>query len=418
MIEAIAVEQLLAAAIHWPCAALLHSGDQRDPYGEYDWLFAVGNHSHIQDQADLLAFDRWLESHPEAFRFGVLSYDLRLQLEHLPDQHQQEQLLPDVAFFKADVVVSCKNGVIRWERGSSEQLWGTSAPDALEPQSVSWTFRTGMERKQYLKAFEAVQELLQQGELYEMNLCRPFWSELPNEVAQQTERLFLHMLRTNPAMQSGYFRCGDNVVISSSPERFLQRKGKQLLSEPIKGTAARHSDPKEDHNRKEQLRNNAKERSENVMIVDLVRNDLSRLCKAGSVVVDELFAIRTLAKVHQMVSIVRGQLEAEVPFSKILEATYPMGSMTGAPKVAAMREIDHLEVFRRGWYSGSLGYFSPHNTFDFNVLIRSLAMNRNKGLALVGAGGAITIQSEAEAEFHETELKAISTIEAMGATVS
>lgn len=418
MIAPISVEQLLAAATQWPCVALLHSGDQKDPYGQYDWLFALGQHPFVQDQADLSVVDHWLASHAENYRFGVLSYDLRLQLEILPDQHRKDQLLPDVAFFDAEVVISCANGVVRWERGSPEQLWGASIPEALEPQSVSWNFHTAMERDQYLEAFERVQQLLQQGDLYEMNLCRPFWSPIPEQAAHQTESLFLHLLRTNPAMQSGYFRCGHHVVISSSPERFLCKRGMQLLSEPIKGTTARHPNSEEDQRRKELLRNHPKERSENVMIVDLVRNDLSRLCTPGSVVVDELFAIRTLAKVHQMVSIVRGELEANLPFSQILQATFPMGSMTGAPKVAAMREIDRLEVFRRGWYSGSLGYFTPQNSFDFNVLIRSVVINLQERKALVGAGGAITIQSEAEAEFHETELKALSTIHAMGATVS
>lgn len=409
--------QLLSWSLDWPYVAMLHSCSIQDSSGAYDWLIGVGEEAYIDEEADLTSFDHWIENSNGEFRFGVLSYDLRLQFEKLPDVNASAFKMPDIAFFKASVVIASKNGQIQLLKGPKSVLDDLVHFLPMSPKKQAWKFEDGMPKEEYSASFKEVKRLLQQGELYEMNLCRPFLASFSDWNSGDAESLFLQMLKKNPAVQSGFLRIDDKVILSSSPERYLLKNGRRLVSEPIKGTIARHSDPKQDALHAEQLKNSRKERSENVMIVDLVRNDLSRLSIPGSVEVKELFSIRRLPHVYQMVSVVHSQMERDYSFSEILRASFPMGSMTGAPKVAAMREADRLENFKRAWYSGSLGYIDPDENFDFNVLIRSVIIDAESHQALLGAGGAITIESNEEDEFQETEVKARSTIHSLGANV-
>ncbi|MDC1244897.1 anthranilate synthase component I family protein, partial [Crocinitomicaceae bacterium] len=190
-----------------------------------------------------------------------------------------------------------------------------------------------------------------------------------------------------------------------SPERFIKKNGSNLLAQPIKGTARRGENDTEDKFLFKSLRNDPKERAENIMIVDLMRNDLSKVAEKNSVKVDELCEIYSFETVHQMISTVSCKVKKQYSFVDILKATFPMGSMTGAPKIRAMELIEKYEDFKRGLYSGSVGYIAPNGDFDFNVIIRTMIHNKNLKTLSCSVGSAITIKSDAEKEFEECQIK-------------
>ena len=227
--------------------------------------------------------------------------------------------------------------------------------------------------------------------------------------------MFLQLSQHSPAPFSSFFRLNEHFILCASPERFLQKKGNKILSQPIKGTIKRGETIEEDQLLKQTLRNNLKEQSENVMIVDLVRNDLSHIAKDGSVKVDELFGIYTFPQVHQMISSISCEIKESIDAIDVIKACFPMGSMTGAPKVKAMELIDLYESSKRGVYSGSIGYFSPNGDFDFNVVIRSILYNDNKQKLSFSVGSAITHHSVPEEEYQETLIKAKAIFEVLGA---
>jgi para-aminobenzoate synthetase component 1 len=244
---------------------------------------------------------------------------------------------------------------------------------------------------------------IQYGNIYEITFCLDFYSE---GIKLHPLSVYSELNRLSPAPMSCYYKAGGHHLISSSPERFLKKKNDRLISQPIKGTIKRSADAAEDERLKTALRQSPKERSENVMIVDLVRNDLSRVAQRGSVQVDELFGIYSLSHVHQMISTISCRVNPEKSFMDIIKATFPMGSMTGAPKISAMKLIDEYERFRRGWFSGCAGYINPEGDFDFNVIIRSIIYNEQEKKLSFPAGSAITIGSDAEMEYEECLLKA------------
>jgi para-aminobenzoate synthetase component 1 len=214
----------------------------------------------------------------------------------------------------------------------------------------------------------------------------------------------LASLSPNPF--SALYRVNEHWLICASPERYLRKQGRHLLSQPIKGTAPRSINSKEDQELKDQLQQSAKDRSENVMVVDLVRNDLSRICEEGSVKVDELFGIYTFPQVHQMISSVTGTLKDNISFEEIIRASFPMGSMTGAPKKKVLELIEKYERTKRGVFSGAVGYITPSGDFDFNVVIRSILYNQTSKYLSFQAGSGITFYSDAKNEWEECLVKA------------
>ena len=205
---------------------------------------------------------------------------------------------------------------------------------------------------------------------------------------------------------ASFYKQNQNVLMGASPERYLCKRGDKLYSQPIKGTYRRGKNPEEDKQLKTALRDDLKEQTENVMIVDLVRNDLSRTAAKSSVKVEELFGMYTFPQVHQLISTVSSTLKSDVHFTEAIRCSYPMGSMTGAPKISAMKLIDQYEKTKRELYSGSVGYIDPYGNFDFNVVIRSLLYDTQKQYLSLTVGGAITNQSDAEKEYEECLLKA------------
>ena len=244
---------------------------------------------------------------------------------------------------------------------------------------------------------------IHRGDIYEANFCMEFFAEnayvAPVEIYQKLNAI------SHPPFAT-YFKNNHQFLLCASPERYLRKEGNKVISQPIKGTAKRHSDKVLDEQSKTELAQNPKERSENVMIVDLVRNDLSHTATKGSVIVEELCEIYSFEQVHQMISTIVSTVEDVTSPIEILKSTFPMGSMTGAPKISAMKIIEELEATKRGLYSGAVGYFTPDNDFDFNVVIRSILYNAQNEYLSFSVGSAITSQANPEQEYEECLLKA------------
>ena len=272
-----------------------------------------------------------------------------------------------------------------------------TASTAWRPLTPSWS------REEYETKFNAVRTALQRGDIYEMNLCMPWSGAAP---ADESWTMFERLAANTKAPHSAYVQAGPWRTLCASPERFLAKRGNTLHSQPIKGTVKRGATEAEDNALRDALANSEKEQAENVMIVDLVRNDLSRVADRDSVNVDELFGIHSFATVHQMISSVSCTLRPDASPLDIMRATFPMGSMTGAPKLSAMKHIARLEETGRGLYSGALGYVCPNGDWDLNVVIRSLMHHAETGRVDATFGGAITLLAEAESEYDECLLKA------------
>ena len=237
-----------------------------------------------------------------------------------------------------------------------------------------------------------------------MNFCQEFYLE--NKSIQPVE-VFNKLNKLSKAPFTSFYKTEHNYLLCASPERFLKKQNNVLVSQPIKGTRKRIlHDVKEDNFIQQQLFFDEKERSENVMIVDLVRNDFARIAQKNSVEVEELFGIYSFEQVHQMISTITCKIDTKLSFTDIIRAVFPMGSMTGAPKIAAMQLIEKYEKNNRGLYSGAVGYLTPKGNFDFNVVIRSILYNSKNKYVSMHTGSAITIDSNAEKEYEECLLKA------------
>lgn len=265
------------------------------------------------------------------------------------------------------------------------------------------SIKTRENKSSYIKKVNALKQHIQRGNIYEVNFCMEFFAE---DVKINPFELYQKLIEISPMPFSCFVKHQNKYLLCASPERFLKKTNSKLLSQPIKGTIKRGINSEEDFRLKEELKNSRKEQSENVMIVDLVRNDLSRIAEKGSVKVDELFGIYSFPQWHQMISTISCNIKHDVSFEEILKATFPMGSMTGAPKISAMKLIEKFESTKRGMYSGSVGIMMPNGDFDLNVVIRSVQYNADTGYLSFMVGSAITIHSDAEKEYEECLLKA------------
>jgi para-aminobenzoate synthetase component 1 len=255
----------------------------------------------------------------------------------------------------------------------------------------------------YLEKITKMLEYINKGDIYEANFCMEFFAE--NATINPLEK-FLKLNEISKSPQAVFFKNNTQFLLSASPERYLKKEGEILISQPIKGTAKRFLDPIEDEYSKNQLALDPKERSENIMVSDLVRNDLSRTAQKGSVKVEELCAVYSFEQVHQMISTITSKLDSQYAAVDAIKTTFPMGSMTGTPKVSVMKIIENLEETKRGLYSGAVGYFAPNGDFDFNVVIRSILYNQEKKYISFSVGSAITSQAIPENEYEECLLKA------------
>jgi para-aminobenzoate synthetase component 1 len=274
--------------------------------------------------------------------------------------------------------------------------------------------RPRLPKADYLQAVESVREDILNGEVYELNLCQEFYAE---NISLHPVDVFWRLQAASPAPFAGFVRWHDHFLLCASPERFLARRGPTIISQPIKGTIARGATPAEDERQRQALLADEKERAENLMIVDLVRNDLARVALTGTVQVPELFGLYPFRHVWQMISTVQAQLPAETELVDVLRATFPMGSMTGAPKIRAMQLIEHYERSRRGLYSGSMAWADANGDFDLNVVIRSLQFRQDTGYLSFQVGSAITYDSVPEREYEECLLKAKALLQVLGTVI-
>jgi para-aminobenzoate synthetase component 1 len=339
--------------------------------------------------------------------FGHVAYDLKNKIEHLSSNHFDGINFPDYFFFVPDIVIIF--------RGDKVSIGVINSPDAAKIFTQINVYESGdisVEKsaliprftpEEYLNAVASIQKHIAKGDCYEVCFCVEYFRE--NCPINPVET-FLQLNKLSPNPFASFYKMGDKYLLCASPERFLKKQKSNLISQPIKGTLKRSGkDALSDKEEKKRLLHDEKERAENIMIVDLVRNDLSRVCRKGSVKVRNFLEIHTFPQVHQMISTISGEVEEECTFGELLPATFPMGSMTGAPKIKAMELIEKFEKTRRGLFSGSVGYISPVGDFDFNVVIRSILYNETSNYLSVQVGSAITSKSDAKKEYAECNAK-------------
>lgn len=348
--------------------------------------------------------------------FGYLSYDLKNSVEKLHSENFDGLKFPEIYFFQPQKIVFLKENKLIFKyleevsneiESDFEEIQKFSIPNNLflkkNHQKNTKNIKARLSKEEYIKRVNQMKEHIARGDIYEANFCQEFYAENikinPLDVYWQLNGI------SEPPFAS-FMKLGNYYAMSASPERYLQRNGNQVISQPIKGTARRSDDAEADNKLRTDLENNAKERSENIMIVDLVRNDLSHHAERGSVQVVELCKPYTFKQVHQLISTVQSEVKSDVHSIEIIRTTFPMGSMTGAPKVSAMQIIENLEETKRGLYSGAIGYFSPNTDFDLNVVIRSIFYNAHSNYVSFSVGSAITTLSNAEKEYEECLIKA------------
>lgn len=357
--------------------------------------------------------------------FGHLGYDLKNETGDFSSGNADGAGFPDLFFFRPGILLKLSGraleiGIPEGDGGADDErraariyreiLSSPAEPPAFKTPAIS--LQTRMGAREYLDAVKSLRHHIHAGDCYEVNFCREFFAE---DADIEPLPLFHRFNAFSPAPFSAYYRTGDKYLLCSSPERFLQKQGSRIISQPIKGTAKREADPEADLRAKRLLSASRKERAENVMTVDLVRNDLSHTARKGTVKVEELCAIHSFAQVHHLVSTIVSELDPAYHFIDSLRFAFPMGSMTGAPKINVMQMIEDYEKTKRGLFSGALGYITPEGDFDFNVVIRSMLYNQSRRYLSFQAGSAITFYSDPEKELAEGLLKAAAMKKVIGA---
>lgn len=363
----------------------------------------------VQHVISIDEIDKFIEDRPNKYIFLCLSYDLKNRIESLSSKNKDNSSFPDLVLWCPDCVFDVNPESLNILQGNASREHFMFARDFISStkstqiQNFNVQFEPQISKDVYIDKVNALKELIQRGDIYEINFCQEYLAK--NIEEEDVKNCYTNLNSITKAPFSSYFRFGEFEIFCGSPERFIKNDAGTLTSEPIKGTSKRGETSKEDKQLIHSLKRDPKERAENIMIVDLMRNDLSKIAKKGSVHVDELCEVYTYKTVHQMVSKVSCKLKENYSFTDILKATFPMGSMTGAPKIRAMQLIEDFEDFKRGLYSGSIGYISPNGDFDLNVVIRTLIYNSKLKTLSCAAGSAITIQSDAEKEYEECGIK-------------
>lgn len=355
------------------------------------------------DDVDWSHVDAFVDANKGKYLVTMHGYDLKNNIEKLSSENPALMDTPVLIYV-------VPKSVYRIDNKGFELVFGVQMDEEVKilfeadlQLSVSFELQRALSKEQYLNKVYEAQHEIQMGNCYELNFCQNFEAHAVSDF--DSWQAFRYLKENTRAPFAAYFSWGNFTMLGASPERFIKKKGQKLLSQPIKGTRPRQEDAVADEQMKLELSNNIKERAENVMIVDLVRNDLTRVAKVGSIKVDELFGIYSFHAVHQMISTISCELMGNMKHSDIIKALFPMGSMTGAPKISAMNIIDRLENFKRGWYSGSLGLIEPNGDFDMNVVIRTLLYDAENQYLCCPVGSAITILSDPEQEYEECLMK-------------
>lgn len=331
---------------------------------------------------------------PDKNYMAFINYDYKNSIEHFPAKNNNPLAFPAQLFIESEKIIDL------------ESVDMTAPQTEYKKPVVTPT----VSRQQYIENVNALKQHIQLGDIYEINYCITFEA---HHATIDPLALYQKLNAISNASFSAFAKLDHQYIICSSPELFLSKNAERIITKPIKGTARRGLTVQEDEQLKTALQNNAKERNENVMIVDVARNDLSRIAQRGTVNADTLFNIESYQQVHQMVSTVSCLVKENTTFNDIIEATFPMASMTGAPKYRAMQLIEEYEVYNRGPYSGALGYIDAKGDFDLSVLIRSVFYDEEKHYLSFTVGSAITDMCQAEEEYEECLLKAKAMIQAL-----
>ena len=403
-------QQLLHWSKRYAATVLLDSNDYSHTKNQYDFILATDPLFHFRQNINnaFEALQKQIDTRQD-WLFGYLSYDLKNDLEALESKHKDFLEFPELYFFQpkrlwiikgsqveAHYVSSC-DPETDWQSITNATFEQTASENEIAP------FQSRISKEDYISKVLKLQQHIARGDIYEVNFCMELFAE---NAKVEPHELFQQLNSNTKSPFASFIHLEDKYLLSSSPERFLKRKGNMLISQPIKGTVRRHADKKKDAEEAMHLQQNQKERAENTMIVDLVRNDMSRIAKKGSVEVKELCKVYPFRYVFQMISTVEAELSSGIKVTEAIAACFPMGSMTGATKISAMHLIEKTEVFKRGLFSGEVGFVTTDSNFDFNVVIGSILYRSDTSYLSMQVGSALTASSEPEKEYDECLLKA------------
>ncbi len=393
--------------------------ENKGMYLKYDMLVGVDAIDELFSEKN--SFDKLYNFHnnKQDWLFGFMSYDLKNEIEDLKSENLDFLNFPSLHFFQPKWVFEIIENQVKIhfpldvERKEMQLLFKEIMYFELEDNSNGEVIiEPRISKDEYIEGFEKLQQHIFRGDIYEVNYCQEFFAK---NVVLNPISIYQKLYSLSKPPFAAYYRCQDKHLMCASPERFLKKDISKLISQPIKGTRKRSRQLEKDNYFKNELLNCPKEQSENVMIVDLVRNDLSKTAIPSSVKVHELFGIYSFLQVHQMISTIVSELAENTPWTEAIRHAFPMGSMTGAPKISAMKLIEKIEVFKRGLYSGSVGFITPNSNFDFNVVIRSILYNSTNQYASLPVGSAITANANPKDEYDECFLKAKAMMEVLNA---
>ncbi|MDP3312708.1 anthranilate synthase component I family protein [Lutibacter sp.] len=404
---------LLIWAQQFNHVAWLDSNNYFQKHSNFDAVLAVDSYSIIQSNFTN-AFEQLKKYQTKVndYIFGYLSYDLKNDVENLTSTNFDGLHFPDLFFFQPKKIIEIKGKTVEFKYLSEFKNDITIDLEVIEQQKgksekgkakSSLKIKLRIHKDAYINKVNSILNHIHRGDIYEANFCQEFYCE---KTSLNPLKVYQNLNKISKPPFATFLKFDANYLISASPERYLKKSDNVVISQPIKGTEKRANTPIEDEELTIKLAQNPKERAENIMIVDLVRNDLSKIAIKGSVNVDELCKVYTFKQVHQLISTISCKVKSNIHPVDIIKATFPMGSMTGAPKISAMKIIEDLEETKRSLYSGAVGYFTPDNNFDFNVIIRSILYNETKKYISYSVGSAITALSLPEKEYEECLLKA------------
>ena len=390
----------------------LDSNNHNQQYNSFDCALAADEFTSIKTDY-YNAFEKLKEYQTltKDYIFGYLTYDVKNDVEQLSSSNFDGLHFADLYFFQPKKLIFVKKEAVEFHylkmiddeiESDFEEIKKAKAPK-IEKINSDINIKLRIPQKEYHSKIDEILAHIQRGDIYEVNFCQEFYAE---NTTINPVKVYRHLNEISAPPFASFLKLDNKIALCASPERYIKKEGLKIISQPIKGTAKRVQSKLDDTQLAANLMQNEKERAENVMIVDLVRNDLSKTAKKGSVKVEELCKVYSFKQVHQLISTVVSEVKENTHPVDVIRDTFPMGSMTGAPKVAAMKIIEKFEESKRGLYSGTVGYFTPENDFNFNVIIRSILYNASKKYVSYSVGGAITAKSIPDKEYEECLLKA------------
>ena len=403
-------KQILNWAQQFREVVFMDSNDYPQQYSSYDCILAVDAFTSVKtDYHNAFEDLKQYQQITKDWLFGYLTYDLKNDVEVLHSNNFDGLDFPDMFFFQPKKIFLLKgnNLEIQYLNMCGDEVEEDFKEISLQvsdsgEQISEIEIKQRISKENYLEKASKILEHIHRGDIYEANFCMEFFAE--NAIINPLEK-FLKLNEISKSPQAVFFKNNKQFLLSASPERYIKKEGELIVSQPIKGTAKRFLNPIEDEMSKSLLASDPKERAENIMVSDLVRNDLSRTAQKGSVKVEELCGIYSFKQVHQMISTITSKLDTQHTVVDVIKTTFPMGSMTGTPKVSVLKIIEELEETKRGLYSGAVGYFAPNGDFDFNVVIRSILYNQENKYVSFSVGSAIISESIPEKEYEECLLK-------------